>query len=164
MQGSDAGPDASSTLSRARSRLRAMNSRHLSRLQTSQRVILNLALIVLVVFAMGCDRQRERERQYIEMSERKWAESVATNDSSVLERILADDFVWVCPDGRKMNKVQTIADARSGPGPFVSDHLDDVSVRFFGTTAVAQGSESWVQKDATGEKRGSFAWTDVWVR
>jgi ketosteroid isomerase-like protein len=116
------------------------------------------------VFTTGCDRQRERDRQYIEMSERQWAESVATNDSSVLERILADDFMWVYPDGKGMNKAQTIADARSGPGPFVSDHLDGISVRFFGKTAVAQGSESWVQRDAAGERRGRFVWTDVWVK
>src|ERR1017187_6313791 len=37
-------------------------------------------------------------------------------------------------------------DAEAGPGPFVSNHVDDVHVRFFGRTAVAQGSESWAQK------------------
>src|ERR1019366_6194180 len=37
-------------------------------------------------------------------------------------------------------------DAEAGPGPFVSNHVDYVHVRFFGRTAVAQGSESWAQK------------------
>jgi ketosteroid isomerase-like protein len=141
-----------------------MKLNHFSCSQAKLRDIFNLALIAIVVIATGCDWQREVDRQYIETSERQWAESVATNDSSVLERILDDDFVWVYPDGTKMNRAQAIADARSGPGSFVSDHLDDISVRFFGKTAVAQGSESWVQRDATGEKKGRFVWTDVWVK
>jgi ketosteroid isomerase-like protein len=131
-------------------------------------VVLNLALIAVVAVASGChrdrDRERERDRQYIETSERQWAESVTTNDASVLERILDDDFVWIYPDGTKMNKAEAIADARSGPGSFVSNHLDEVSIRFYGKTAVAQGSESWVRKDGTGEKTGRFVWTDVWVK
>jgi ketosteroid isomerase-like protein len=131
--------------------------------RNGSRVVLNLALIAIVVVASGCDRHRERDRQYIETSERQWAESVATSDASVLERILDDDFVWIYPDGTKMNKAQAIADARSGPGTFVSNHLDEVSIRFYGKTAVAQGSESWVRKDGAGEKKGRFVWTDVWV-
>jgi ketosteroid isomerase-like protein len=131
--------------------------------RNGSRAVLNLALIAIVVVASGCDRHRERDRQYIEMSERQWAESVATSDASVLERILDDDFVWIYPDGTKMNKAQAIADARSGPGTFVSNHLDEVSIRFYGKTAVAQGSESWVRKDGAGEKKGRFVWTDVWV-
>jgi ketosteroid isomerase-like protein len=118
----------------------------------------------MVAVASGCDRDRERDRQYIETSERQWAESVTTNNASVLERILDDDFVWIYPDGTKMNKAEAIADARSGPGSFVSNHLDEVSIRFYGKTAVAQGSESWVRKAGTGEKTGRFVWTDVWVK
>jgi ketosteroid isomerase-like protein len=127
-------------------------------------VSLYALLIAVIVVAAGCNERQERDRKYIEDSERQWAESVATNDSSVLERILDDDFVWIYPDGTKMNKAQAIADARSGPGPFVSNHLDEVSIRFYGRTAVAQGSESWVQRDASGEKKGRFVWTDVWVK
>jgi hypothetical protein len=38
-----------------------------------------------------------------------------------------------------------------------------VKVRFFGDTAVAQGSESWERR--TGKPRlGRFVWTDTWVR
>ncbi len=41
--------------------------------------------------------------RYIEQSEEEWAKSVATNDASVVRRILADDFVWVL-DGRVLDK------------------------------------------------------------
>lgn len=118
---------------------------------------------IALVFLIACHGSQENARQYIEMSERQWAESVATNDSSVVERILADDFVWIAPDGTRWTKAETVADARKGPGNFVSNHLKDVSIRFYGNVAVAQGSESWIQKDASKEWPGRFVWTDVWV-
>ena len=48
---------------------------------------------------MRDEDHREVERYIIE-SERQWAESVATGDTSTVERILADDFVGVDPKGR----------------------------------------------------------------
>lgn len=42
-------------------------------------------------------------QRYIKASESAWAESVSTNNSSVLKRILANDFVWVL-DGEVWNK------------------------------------------------------------
>jgi hypothetical protein len=46
------------------------------------------------------DREQREAEQYIIESERQWAESVATGDTSVLARILADDFIGVNPKGR----------------------------------------------------------------
>jgi ketosteroid isomerase-like protein len=104
--------------------------------------------------------QKEVER-YIVESERQWAESVATGDSSVVERILADDFVGVDPKGRLYDKAKMIADTRDSRQNFVSNHLNEVKVRFYGETAIAQGDESWERR--TGE-RGRFVWTDTWIR
>ena len=101
-------------------------------------------------------------RQYILESERQWAESVATGDTSALQRILADDFVGIDSKGRTYTKAQTIADTPKAPRYFVSNHLNEVKVRFYGNTAVAQGSESWVRR--RGEpRRGRFVWTDTWI-
>jgi hypothetical protein len=103
--------------------------------------------------------QRDAE-QYIKSSESAWAESVATSNASVVERILADDCVWVL-DGRILTKSQAVAEAKSGPGDFLSNHLDYAQVRFFGDTAVVQGSEVWTRK---GGRKGRFVWTDTWIR
>jgi len=104
-------------------------------------------------------RQTAVER-YIVASEEAWAKSVATNDASVVKRILADDFLWVL-DGRLVDKKNAVKEAAEGPGSFVSNEPDYVHVRFFGNTAVAQGSETWTRKDG---RRGKFVWTDTWVR
>ena len=102
---------------------------------------------------------RDAVKRYIERSEEEWAKSVATNDASVLRRILADDFVWVL-DGRVLDKKTAVAEASEGPGPFLTNAPDYVNVRFFGNTVVAQGSETWTK---TGGRRGKFVWTDTWV-
>ena len=104
--------------------------------------------------------QKEAEN-YIRKSESEWAESVANGDATVIERILADDFVGVAPEGKLYDKSTMISETKDGPKHFVSNHLEDVKIRFFGdNTAVAQGSESWVRRNG---KRGRFVWTDTWI-
>jgi ketosteroid isomerase-like protein len=104
----------------------------------------------------------EAER-YIKESESQWAESVANGDASLVERILADDFLGVDPDGNLYDKAKMVADTREAPKEFISNHLNDVKVRFFGDTAVAQGNESWVRRTVT-PLNGRFVWTDTWLR
>ena len=122
-------------------------------------LIFSLALVGMC----SCTARRDNANaeQYIIQSEREWAESVATGDTSVIERILADDFVGVAPNGRSYDKAKMISDTREGSKFFASNHLNDVKIRFYGDTAVAQGSESWERR--TGE-RGRFVWTDTWIR
>ena len=118
---------------------------------------------LLFILLTSCNESEERAKKYITDSESKWAESVATSDTGLLHRILADDFVWVL-NGRILNKKMAIADAAAGPGDFVSDHLDTIWVRFYGNTAVANGSETWVRRDAENKLyKGKFVWTDTWV-
>ncbi len=127
--------------------------------------ILNYAfptsLLALTLAACTPVDDNKKAEQYIVESERQWAESVASGSAVAVERILADDFIGVDPHGQSYDKAKMIADTRKGPDYFVSNHLNEVKVRFYGDTAVAQGSESWERK--TGEK-GRFVWTDTWIR
>jgi len=102
---------------------------------------------------------RQDVERYIVSSEEQWAKSVATNDASVVKRILADDFIWVL-DGKVFDKKAAVGFAAAGPGPFLSNEPDYVHVRIFGNTAIAQGSETWTKK---GGRRGKFVWTDTWL-
>lgn len=120
-------------------------------------------LTVVVLCLVNCSEQKDQKQaeQYIRESERQWAESVATGDTSGIERILADDFIGVDPEGRLYNKQQMIADTRNAPKSFVSNRLNDVKVRFYGSTAIAQGSETWEKRSGD---RGRFVWTDTWLQ
>jgi len=117
------------------------------------------------LLACACAREqdhREAERYIIE-SERAWAESVATGDSSVVERILADDFVGVDPKGNLYDKSKMVSDTRDAPKYFVSNHANEIKVRFYSDSAVAQGDETWERRSGD-PLRGRFIWTDTWVK
>jgi predicted house-cleaning NTP pyrophosphatase (Maf/HAM1 superfamily) len=123
-----------------------------------------LALTMAVTLSSACNNSQEEARRYIEQSEEQWATSVATSDSSVVQRILADDVVWVF-DGRILNKAQAVTEAAQGPGPFLSNRANSITIRFFGdSTAVAQGSETWTMRKDSAQTTGRFVWTDTWVR
>lgn len=132
---------------------------------------MNRRVIVLFVGVLICGLYVARAQEsstaeaerYIKESERLWAESSANGDTALVERIVADDFVGVDPDGGFYDKAKEIADTRESPKEFISNHLNEVKVRFYGDTAVAQGSESWVRRT---EKplRGRYVWTDTWIR
>ena len=112
---------------------------------------------------LGCESTPDYQKaeQYIRQSEKDWAESVATGDSMVIVRILADDFVGVDPEGNHYTKQQMVSNTRDAPKHFISNHLNDVKVRFYGSTAVAQGDETWVKRKDSSTAR--FVWTDTWV-
>lgn len=121
--------------------------------------------ILVCLVSCACTREyghREAE-QYIVESERQWAESVATGDTNTVERILADDFVGADPKGRFYGKATMVADTRNAPKYFLSNHANDIKVRFYGDSAVAQGDETWERRSGD-PLRGRFVWTDTWVR
>ncbi len=114
---------------------------------------------------MFCDcsvnRNPQESERYIIESERQWAESVASGDTGPVERILANDILGVDPKGNLYDKAKMISDTHEAPKFFISNRLNGVKVRFYGDTAIAQGSESWERR--MGE-RGRFVWTDTWLR
>lgn len=133
-------------------------------------IVPSLTVLQKIVFCgcfilmTGCAAKIDYEKaeQYIKESEKQWAESVASGDTSVIQRILADDFIGVDPDGNHYKKQQMVADTRNAPNYFLSNHLNDVIVRFYGNTAVAQGDETWVRR--SGEpSTARFVWTDTWA-
>ncbi len=122
--------------------------------------LLLVSLLTLNAAAANEDYSPSEAEHYIQESEAAWAASVATNDTSVVQRILADDLVWVL-DGRVLDKATAVAEAAKGPYDFLSNKLEYAHVRFFGNTAVVQGSELWTRK---GGRQGRFIWTDTWLR
>lgn len=126
--------------------------------------ILAVGVLLSVIYASRAQDSSTTEAElYIKESERQWAESVANGDSTVIERILADDYVGVDPDGSFYDKAKMVSGTREAPKYFISNHLNDVKVRFYGDAAVAQGSESWVRRTGS-PLRGRFIWTDTWIK
>ena len=109
-------------------------------------MILAFLLLIMSLAHVQTSGDHACDRAYIRQAESDWAESVVTNDVSALERILADDFVGVDIDGSHYSKADAIKDFRTKPSEFVSNHLNEVEIRFYEDAAVAQGNKSWKKK------------------
>ncbi len=135
---------------------------------TNKQVTLTLSALLVLLGLASCRPASddsvydptEAEAQ-IRANARAWANVAVTGDPSVMETILADDFVGTSPDGKLYTKQDFINDIRANPLGFVSNEVNDVKVRFFGNVAVAQGHETFTRKDGA---TGRFVWTDILVR
>jgi ketosteroid isomerase-like protein len=104
----------------------------------------------------------DKARRYITESEKQWAEAVASGDSTVVQRILADDFIGVDTKGFQYNKDHEVHNTPEGLKYFKSNRLHDLKIRFYGNMAVAQGDEIWVRYSGQ-QLTGRFVWTDTWL-
>ena len=123
------------------------------------------SIITICLVTCACTRQRDYRdaERYIIESEHAWADSVATGDVSIVQRILADDFVGVDPLGQFYDKAKMLTITPDGPKYFASNHANAVKVRFYGDSAVAQGDQTWERRSGA-PRRGRFVRTDIWVK
>jgi ketosteroid isomerase-like protein len=110
------------------------------------------------------DSKTSLEQMFTKM-ENEWAQADNKKDTAVLDRILADDWTYLGPEG-VVTKAQHLAELKSGGGGLEFETLADVKVRVFGETAVVTGSA--FQKNSTTDKgkdtSGHYVWTDVFVK
>lgn len=121
-------------------------------------------LLILVSFCFySCSEKIDQKKaeEYIRQSEKDWAESVASGDTSVIRRILADDFIGVDPEGNQYDKQTMVRETANAPKYFTSNHLNNVKIRFYSNFAIAQGDETWTKRSDS--SRGRFVWTDTWI-
>ena len=133
------------------------------RLLLTAGLLLALVLVPVIALTHTQTADQPKTERYIKESESAWAEAGSKGDTATVERILSDDFVGVAPDGSLYDKAKEITNTRQEQGNVLSNHTNEIKVRFFGNdTAVAQGSETW--ENRTGDpKRGTYVWTDTWI-
>ena len=101
----------------------------------------------------------EAAEKYIVECSKDWAESVVTGDKTKRRIYFADDFVGTSTSGGRYDKASVTKE--SGPAKYIiSNTLNNVDVKFYGTTAIAFGDETWTKKDGSS---GRYVWTDVWA-
>ena len=101
--------------------------------------------------------QYEQARDYIIECATDWAHSVVTGDTSRMKVYFADDFQGTGIDGSRYDKAMVTRD-RSASTIYTSNEVNDVDVRFFETTAIAYGDETWTKSDGSS---GRWIWTDI---
>jgi ketosteroid isomerase-like protein len=105
----------------------------------------------------------ERSAETLKQLERDWGDAEKAGDSEKIGRIVADDWIGVDNDGRKLTKEQLIARVRSGNVKAESIELGPMDVKVLGDAAVVQGSD--IEVGATNGKHTSveIIWMDVFA-
>src|SRR5690242_4333648 len=95
--------------------------------------------------------------------EQQWLQSQKTNNPDLAAPLLADKIVVTMSNGKVMNKVELLADAKATK--YVSAEYEDVRVTVFGDTAIATGGFKAKGTDPTGKPFDTNErFTDTWVK
>jgi ketosteroid isomerase-like protein len=91
---------------------------------------------------------------------------LSTLDAKSIDKIWADDFVFVTPAGRIADKAQRMAGLKRADtsAPPLTSTIDDVQVRVYGTSAVAIVKTTWRGSIDGKSIADPYVATHVWVR
>lgn len=127
-------------------------------------------LMPLAAWTLLSAGQSEDERE-IRKTEREWLNCYLTRDAAVMDRIEADEFRIVYPDGRIVTKKQELESLKSASTPQADVAMDteDEIVHIYGNTAVVTGNFIQKGRYKAGPRNGqSFRivnrYTDVYVK
>jgi len=133
-----------------------------------KRIVVILTLIVaLASLAAGQAKRRPVRGQSVNADqalkdlERQWMEGFKNQDEEILNRVLADDFIFTDDEGKTFNKAQYIQGAKATVVESYS--LDDLATRVYGNTGVVVGR--WTGKFTVDGKSasGDYRFTDTFV-
>jgi len=95
--------------------------------------------------------------------EKSWAECFLTGNPDLAKQFIADDFVGISSKGVQYTKAEALKKITESKGVFSSFVAKDITVRVYGNTVVAQGTDAWQPADKS-KSGGSSRWTDTWIR
>jgi ketosteroid isomerase-like protein len=97
--------------------------------------------------------------------ESRWESALLSKDTSMIEKIVADDFVGTSSSGKTGDKATLLAEAKRDTNTYTSAVSSDMAVKMFApNVAVVTG----VAKESGKTKAGktfshSYRFTDTWV-
>jgi ketosteroid isomerase-like protein len=134
-----------------------------------QSLVITVLLITATPFVFGQTKSRKgntssRTEQELLKRNKEYDEALVREDASALERIFADEFIYMSTTGDLINKAQQLEAIKSGDLKVEYGKSDEVRVRVYGNTAVMTG-----RFIAKGEYKGKVfespeRYTAVWVK
>ncbi len=123
-----------------------------------------LSLIAAVALMSAALPALADDRSDLLALEARWNQALVDQDIPTLETILADDFVFVAPDGSITGRealLSFVANRTVTVDPFVTE---EVSVRAYGDTAVVVGRFTQTIRRGDEHRTITYRYTDVYVR
>jgi ketosteroid isomerase-like protein len=96
--------------------------------------------------------------------ENDWVDAMKNRNADKLSDILADNWVGLGWNGKRMDKAKSLADLKSTGTSLDSIEMGHMTVRFFGNTAVVTGSDTEKSMEDGKDSSGKYIWTDVFVK
>ena len=122
----------------------------------------NFLLFFISVFFFSCSQEIDytAANNFITTSEKAWAQAIAIGDTVTIKRIMAEDFIGMNSKGKTYDKQTLIRESVQSANLYTVEAYN-IKLKFYGTTAIAQGGETWTKlSDSTSTKS---VWTDTWV-
>jgi ketosteroid isomerase-like protein len=134
-----------------------------------QRLIVRICFLSLVVSAAVSVQAQQTKSdsddsvsQTLKAAEQAWLNAEKSNDAAAFEKLVADDWIAIGPDGKSQTKAERAAEIKTGH--VESATLGDMKVRVFGFTAVVTGTDDETATVDGKSSTGHYVWTDVFVK
>lgn len=146
-----------------------------------RRLLMVSTVLIATIFKFGCSQSgqpstttpsspevvsRESVEQELLSLHAQWAKAEFSRDTSMLDRILATDFLYTSDDGRETNKQEYIADVQNSKDVLRTAENRNVKLRIYGSDfAITTGDFYVAGKDKEGKDiDGISRWTNVSVK
>lgn len=106
----------------------------------------------------------DRLHREIESLEEQWLNGVVQNDVATANRLLADDYLGINPNGTLETKADALAQRRSGTVKISSIEPNNVKVRVYGDTAVVTSLVDVQGHEGDHDISGRYHYTRVYSR
>jgi ketosteroid isomerase-like protein len=102
----------------------------------------------------------------IKENENRWEAAVASHTISIIERLIAPDYIGVSAKGKFVNRSGLLGDFKSDKDTYKSTKVEKLNVRAFGkdlAVATGRARETGTDKDGKSFDK-TFLFTDTWMQ
>jgi ketosteroid isomerase-like protein len=107
-------------------------------------------------------REAHTVHKQIEALEMQWRQAQVNNDITVIDHLLADDYVGITANGTIETKSQAIAQRKAGTVRITALDLDDLKIRLYGDTAVVTSKADVQGVNGQSDISGKYRYTRVY--
>jgi ketosteroid isomerase-like protein len=129
-------------------------------------ITLYIALTVTCIsFAFGEDQRETTDEQEVRQMIQKYRSALLQRDIPVLEKIWADDYVFVNASGEVLTKAQRLSNLKSGATSLDSiNEEENITVRVYQNSAVVTSRVTLKGQYSGKQISGQYRSTLVWVK
>ena len=129
-------------------------------------ITLYIALTVTCIsFAFGEDQRETTDEQEVRQMIQKYRSALLQRDIPMLEKIWADDYVFVNASGEVLTKAQRLSNLKSGATSLDSiNEEENIAVRVYQNSAVVTSRVTLAGQYSGKQISGQYRSTLVWVK